>query len=481
MKKKLAALLLAGVLGLAGCSAYHQQDQPTEGGPTIERVTPETTEAQGPTLSPEAAQTETIAPLEIGGGPVSAEAPVFNPEIMIASDIHYLAKELTDFGPAFQRMVNGGDGRMPSYVWEITDAFLEEVILRRPQALILSGDLTLEGERSSHEALARKLSRVEAYGIPVYVIPGNHDVGNPLAAYYKGEEVIPTVQTTTRDFETIYADFGYKEAVSRDPASLSYVAELPDGTWMLMLDSCQYENGALVGGMIRKETYGWLEEVLETGWFDEKPMIAVAHHNLMDQSRIYEEDCTIEHAEELGELLGGWDVKLFLSGHLHVQHYKTSWEYQMDEIVTASLSTSPCIYGVLEYAGGDDYSYHTETVDVSSWAQDKSNPDVNLQNFDVYADEFLQSVFYREAQENLRDYVLTEEKREIMAELYAILNVYAVAGKAYEIHEEVTKLPAYSLWQEYSRTDIQAMYLNEILEDAVCDYNFFKRPSEGAD
>lgn len=477
MKKKLIVLLMTALFVLQGCSAYQKEEKPAGAGPTVELVIPEITEAQGPTLSSSEAQAETIAPLEVEETTAPQEQ-VFNPEIVVASDIHYLAKELTDFGPAFQRMTDGGDGKMPLYVWEITDAFLEEVISRRPQALILSGDLTLDGERISHEALASKLGKVEAEGVPVYVIPGNHDINNPRAASYKGEEVIPTVQTMPGDFESIYAEFGYDEAVSRDPASLSYVAELDDGTWLLMLDSCQYENGALVGGMIRRETYNWLEEILGTAWFEDRQVIAVAHHNLMDQSRIYEEDCTIEHAEELGELLGGWDVKLFLSGHLHVQHYKTSEEYQMDEIVTASLSTSPCIYGVLKYFGPEDYSYHTETVDVVSWAAEKGNPDANLQEFDTYADEFLQRVFYNAAKTRLERYVLTAEERELMAELYAILNVYAVAGRAYEIRTESMEMPAYELWQEYSRTDILAMYLNEIIEDAVYDYNIFKRPME---
>ncbi len=475
MRKKVMLLLMAVFLGVNGCSAYHKEVHQSGTGPTVERVVPETTEAQGPTLSPQEQQVETIAPLEVGETAASEES-VFNPEIVIASDIHYLAKELTDFGPAFQQMTDSGDGKMPLYVWEITDAFLEEVIDRQPQALIISGDLTLDGERISHEALAGKLSRVEAEGVPVYVIPGNHDINNSWAASYRGEEKIPAVQTTPEDFASIYAEFGYEEAVSRDSASLSYVAELEDGTWMLMLDSCQYEDGALVGGMIRRETYSWMEEILETAWFENKQVIAVAHHNLMDQSRIYEEDCTIEHAEELGELLGGWEVRLFLSGHLHVQHYRTSEEYQMDEIVTASLSTSPCIYGVLKYFGPEDYSYHTENVDVIAWAAERENPDVNLQEFDTYADEFLQKVFYNEAKQELERYALTAGERETMAELYAILNVYAMAGRAYEIKEECMQMPAYELWQQYSRTNILAMYLNEIVEDAVCDYNIFKRP-----
>ena len=84
---------------------------------------------------------------------------------MIASDIHYLAKELTDFGSAFQEMAETEDGKMVSYVWEITDAFLEEVIERRPQVLILAGDLTLNGERVSQEVLAQQLQRVKTQGL----------------------------------------------------------------------------------------------------------------------------------------------------------------------------------------------------------------------------------------------------------------------------------------------------------------------------
>lgn len=76
-------------------------------------------------------------------------------------------------------------------------------------------------------------------------------------------------------------------------------------------------------------------------------MIAVAHHNLLDESRIYEEDCTIEHSDELERFLDDWDVELFLSGHLHVQHYRTSEDHDIDEIVTGALTTSPCPYGVL--------------------------------------------------------------------------------------------------------------------------------------
>ncbi len=125
----------------------------------------------------------------------------------------------------------------------------------------------------------------------------------------------PVVQTTPDDFREIYGDFGYQDAISCDPNSLSYMAETPDGTWLLMLDSCQYENGNKGG---RYDPYRNLqldEEILDQAWYEERNVIAVAHHNLLDESRIYEEDCTIEHSDELERFLDDWDVELFLSGH----------------------------------------------------------------------------------------------------------------------------------------------------------------------
>lgn len=476
MKRKVwlltaAALWIISAAALGGCSAYHKIEEETSG-PRVEVVESQTEQEEGPTLAPNTGEPETVPSLEV------EEEDTFNPEIILATDVHYFAKELTDFGQAYQTMAEQGDGKLALYVWEITDAFLDEVIERKPQTLILSGDLTLEGERGSHEALASKLERVKEAGIQVLVIPGNHDINNPKAAAYKGSDAIPVVQTTPDDFREIYGAFGYQDAISCDPNSLSYMAETPDGTWLLMLDSCQYENGNKVGGMIRTETYSWMEEILDQAWYEERNVIAVAHHNLLDESRIYEEDCTIEHSDELERFLDDWDVELFLSGHLHVQHYRTSEDHDIDEIVTGALTTSPCPYGVLNYKGPGDFTYHTEKVDVSSWAEKKDNPDTNLQNFEEYADEFLQNVFYRHAKADLEKYSISQEEKEKMAELYALMNVYATAGHAQDLKADMEGNKEYQLWQEYDRTDIYAMYLEEIMEDAVCDYNVFSRGQE---
>ena len=82
------------------------------------------------------------------------------------------------------------------------------------------------------------------------------------------------------------------------------------------------------------------------------------------------EDCTIEHSEELVNRLEEENVPLFLSGHLHVQHYMRNEEDRgIYEIVTSSLSTPPCQYGVLEYRDDESFSYHTQQVDMEKWAR----------------------------------------------------------------------------------------------------------------
>ena len=118
----------------------------------------------------------------------------------------------------------------------MTAAFLAEVIGQKPEALILTGDLTFNGELLSHAALAEKLRAVEAAGVPVYVLPGNHDLDNPNAAAFSGESYRLVPSASAEDFRRIYADFGFDEALGLDGDSLSYSARLNDGTRLLMLD-----------------------------------------------------------------------------------------------------------------------------------------------------------------------------------------------------------------------------------------------------
>ena len=362
------------------------------------------------------------------------------------------------------------------YIWEITDAFIEEVKAEKPDVVILEGDLTYNGERESHLELAGKLESIEEAGIPVIVIPGNHDINNPEASRFEGESIISTDSITPEEFEEIYDEFGYSEAVSRDPSSLSYIYQINDKTRALMLDSCQYDPKNLVGGMIKDDTYSWIEEQMEEAWNLDMNVIPVAHHNLLDESEVYLQDCTIEHSEQLIDQLESWEVPLFLSGHLHVQHYKRSHDDSgIYEIVTGSLSTPPCLYGVLEYGEKGTFEYHTKTLDMKAWAEKTGNTDKNLLNFSEYGKKYLNKVFYNQAQDELKGLNsvqgLNEYQKDMMAKVYAELNSACFEGKVADIREKVMAKQGYKLWQNEGYPSILSQYLEWITADGARDYN----------
>ena len=113
---------------------------------------------------------------------------------------------------------------------------------------------------------------------------------------------------------------------------------------------------------------------------------------------------------------------------------------------------------------------------MSAWAERRNNPDRNLQDFEWYADELLQDTFYKRAVEELQGKELTQDEIRDMAELYAILNVQAVAGNAYEVRDYVMGSPSYEQWKQLDRTSLLAMYMEEVLEDGTIDYNKRSRP-----
>ncbi len=429
-----------------------------------------------PTPGKEPSETETLEPEP---GPGTDKPAQEQPEtgwernILIGTDIHYLAGSLTDGGVRFQQMVEHGDGKAVTYIGEITDAFLDEVIRLRPNALILSGDLTLDGEKKSHEELAGKLYRVKNAGIPVLVIPGNHDINNRRAARFEGTERLPAEYTTPEEFREIYRDFGYDEAISEDRGSLSYVYELDEENWLLMLDTCQYRPVAKVGGAILSDTYDWIEEQLDLAWDEDAHVIPVAHHNLLDESEIYVDDCTIEHGEQLVELLEDWDVPLFLSGHLHVQHCKRSdGDDGIWEMVTSSLATPACQYGALTWRDDGSFNYRTWAVDVEKWAADQKLSDINLINFNKFKGPFLREVFYNQSIDALKMVRgLTDDQKLRMSRLYSELNYHYYQGTAYLVKDGVEQNRDYQLWLDEGAAAKESEYLQYIIRDAVQDYN----------
>ena len=472
----LAALFITG---LAGCSRLTgREENDTGSGEESSEQTQISTETPAETPTEPASTTEPESQTE---PPSTSEGDVTEPEyqperihkIVLATDLHYLAAELSDGGEKFHEQAQLSEGQMVPYVWEILDAFIEDVLDQDPDLLILSGDLSLNGEKVSHLELAKRLQEIENEGIPILVIPGNHDINNPQAKGFSGAESYSVEWTSPEDFREIYGEFGYDEAFSEEEDTLSYLYELDESTWVMMLDSCQYETVCQVGGMIHDSTYDWMEPYLEQAWEEDIRILPVSHHNLLEQSKVsdlFVDDCTLEHDEKFIEMLEENLVPLYLSGHLHVQHFAQS-EGGITEVVTSSLSVPPFQYAVIEMFDNGDANYYTQAVDVQGWALRHQVADRNLRNFEEYAAKFFESVSYDEAYRSLRETEATPKQKNEMAKLFAKLNPSYYAGNSFRLKESLVRDPAWELWSEYGFFSEYYDTMVNILDDEVDDYN----------
>lgn len=405
------------------------------------------------------------------------EPPYEPPYFIIASDLHYQSPLMTDFGEAFQNFVRNDDGKVVEYVDSITDAFLAEAAEKQPDALILSGDLTQNGEKVNHEELAKKLRLLESQGVPVVVIPGNHDINHPSAASFEGTEKKKADNINAEEFYSIYREFGYDEAMDRDEKSLSYIYQADERYWLMMLDSCQYDPENKIGGRIRKETLLWMEKWLERAREEQVMVIPVAHHNLLKESTLYPEDCTLENAVQVIDLLEQYGLPVYISGHLHLQRVKkhgnggpsqAEESYGIYEIVSDSMVIPPCQYGELRWQEDGSVQYETCPMDVAGWAASQGITDENLLNFPQYSGDFLIETVQNQVYGALS--AIPDDRKFHMAKLYGQINSAYCAGTAVN-RRDVKENQMYFYWNRYLGTSEWYENLQAMIKDTGKDHN----------
>ena len=158
-------------------------------------------------------------------------------KIVAMSDIHAMSEMLVEKSGAAIDKYAASDMRMIKESAEILRTVIGKIIEQRPDIVMISGDLTKDGERLSHEFVASQLERLRAKGIKVLVIPGNHDISNANAKYFNDKERRTAATITRKEFRDIYSHFGYGGDVKCDTASLSYAAEPVKGLVVIGIDS----------------------------------------------------------------------------------------------------------------------------------------------------------------------------------------------------------------------------------------------------
>jgi hypothetical protein len=288
-------------------------------------------------------------------------SPVYAPTVnlLVFSDPHYFDPSLGASGAAFETYL-AHDRKLIAESDAIMRALVAQVQTENPQVVLISGDLTKDGEQQSHQSLARYLHQMQSGGSRVFVVPGNHDIQNASSVSYSGGSQTPVPTISAADFADIYKDFGYGAAIARDSQSLSYVAELVPGLWLLALDSCIYTDsvgGSQTAGRLLDSTKAWISAQLNLAKSRGIRVVGMMHHGIVEhfasQSLIFSE-FLVNDRDALGSLFSNGGMGVVFTGHFHAnditQGTPKGASRSIYDIETGSTVTYPCPYRVINLA-----------------------------------------------------------------------------------------------------------------------------------
>lgn len=289
--------------------------------------------------------------------PAAAAADAPELTLAVASDLHYNLPEesltyFTEdpvFGYANRRAAMENESGF------IIDAFLADCAAKRPDYVLISGDLADNGRAAPAEHYAvrdKLLAFEERTGIQVLVINGNHDLGAGSA-------------TDIADFKEIYKDLGYDHALSARAEDCSYTADLGENYRLIALDSCD-PTVSTADGMSAAKVSWVLREAKAARAAGRSPVLMM-HHNLLDHlpaQRILSRNFIVRAHFTTAALFAEAGIRLVLTGHEHCSDaalYAAPSGSMIWDLATTSLTMYPLSYRLLECAK-DEIRYASQTL-----------------------------------------------------------------------------------------------------------------------
>lgn len=332
---------------------------------------------------------------DAAGQTLSADAE--DVRIAVLSDTHYYPLNYVSDCEDYRTYV-GGDPKMLEESGSILDAALAMVREDRPDILLVSGDLTKDGEKLGHQQLAERFQQIEdSSDTEVFVINGNHDIYNyqDSCTFENGQR--ESAETTTPDeFKQIYANFGYNgefeaqyfanpNAASGEQAGgLSYTVDLGKFT-IVAVDSGMYSPDAGTGydtnehvtaGRVDEDLMPWVVEQTKNAEAEGDTVIGLMHHGLVPHFTGEENilsEYVVENWRDVASQFADAGMRYIFTGHMHANdmaQFTSNAGNAITDLETGSLSSwmSPVRTVTLtKGAALDDGTQRThETFSVSS-------------------------------------------------------------------------------------------------------------------
>jgi 3',5'-cyclic AMP phosphodiesterase CpdA len=187
----------------------------------------------------------------------------------------------------------------PKFLPDVAEGVLRFAAAVRPEAVVVSGDLTQRAKRRQFEAAAAFLRR---FGLPVVVTPGNHDV--PLY----------------RVWERFAAPYRLYRAYIGD--ALDTVTRLPGAVIVAVHSTRRF---TFTNGRIRRRQLAFVRDAFRDAP-PEAARIVVTHHHLAPPPD-FEGGNVMPGARRALRAFARCGVELVLAGHMHRSYIGSSLDF----------------------------------------------------------------------------------------------------------------------------------------------------------
>lgn len=269
-----------------------------------------------------------------------------NPTFYQITDLHlYAGERIGSFGEAYDRKAQSDQKCMKESVAIIQAAFDAMAADKETDVVVITGDVTFDGEKASHDLLVEMLTQLKKSGKRIFVITATHDY-RMNARRYTDSGAEPVEKYAREELREVYADFGWNEAVAEHPASMSYAVKMFPGWRFLMMNDdgpegyCGYKDDLL----------NWVKAQAADAKKDGERIIAFTHHPMLPPAQIYP---MFSH----GQMLYGYEttapmfadlgIEFIFTGHTHMQsvsHLDTIRGGRLYHINTGSVIGHPAPY-----------------------------------------------------------------------------------------------------------------------------------------
>lgn len=373
--------------------------------------------------------------------------------IMVVTDTHYLAPELYRDSDLFIMALKRGDGKITQYSEELMAALLSETAVLKPDALIITGDLTLNGEKASHEKLAEWFSAIEAQtGVPVWVIPGNHDINSENAHIYYHYSWDSTQTVTQAEFADIYKAF-MMPAEGKENANLSYHVKISDAVWAILPDVSFYKPTAQAFGLFTADHKSWMEGVLVQAREAGAEAVTFTHQNLISHTKFMEEVYLMFGHEAMSALARQYGVQLNLSGHMHIQHITE--ENGLVDAATGGFCLAPHRYALVTLSDDETLTYEAKAL------SDEYLPE----GFQAISRDWFGGIAKEKMRPSLAALDIPADDLETMLDYYARFSLAYFAGEYSSGDPAWKEDEAYPLWQRYAPQRLNA-FMSSVMDES---------------